>query len=165
MTVDIRPLSAEDMPGFHAVIDRVARERRYIALFQAPALEDFTAFHTAARDRGCTQIVAHSDGHVVGWCDIINAGREISAHCGTLGMGLLPEVRGRGIGRRLIVAALEDAWQRGFTRVQLSVYTDNHPARALYASVGFQSEGTQIAACRIDGRYRDLEMMAIVRVQ
>jgi len=56
--------------------------------------------------------VGHADRHpqfvvlnantVVGWCDVIpNHTRMVYDHCGTLGVGLLPQFRGKGIGRKL----------------------------------------------------------------
>jgi ribosomal protein S18 acetylase RimI-like enzyme len=50
--------------------------------------------------------------------------------------------RGAGLGRALVVAALERAAERGCKRVDLDVDPDNGPAQALYASLGFR-EGPQ----------------------
>jgi hypothetical protein len=38
--IEIRPISEEDVGGFHACIDAVARERKYLAFVQAPPLEN-----------------------------------------------------------------------------------------------------------------------------
>ena len=43
-------------------------------------------------------------------------------------MGLLPEWRGRGVGRRLLEATLAKARRSGFKRIELDVHADN-PAR------------------------------------
>ena len=77
-------------------------------------------------------------------------------------MGLLPDWRGRGLGRRLIEAALTQARGLGFKRVELDVYADNTRAGTLYEQVGFIREGVQRDASLIDGVYRDAIMMAIV---
>jgi GNAT superfamily N-acetyltransferase len=45
--------------------------------------------------------------------------------------------RGSGLGRALVQAAIDRAAERGCRRVDLDVDTDNAPARALYASLGF----------------------------
>jgi GNAT superfamily N-acetyltransferase len=45
--------------------------------------------------------------------------------------------RGRGLGRALVEKALEVARERGCTRIELDVQSDNTAARALYTSVGF----------------------------
>ncbi|WP_315757465.1 MULTISPECIES: GNAT family N-acetyltransferase [unclassified Bradyrhizobium] len=42
-------------------------------------------------------------------------------HCGTLGIGLLPAHRGRGIGRALIRRTMDAALAVGLTRIELTV--------------------------------------------
>jgi GNAT superfamily N-acetyltransferase len=46
--------------------------------------------------------------------------------------------RGSGLGRALVQAALDRAAERGCRRVDLDVDPGNAPARALYASLGFE---------------------------
>lgn len=50
-------------------------------------------------------------------------------------------MRGRGLGRRLVEAAVETAALRGATRLFLEVAEDNVAARALYARTGFVEVG------------------------
>jgi ribosomal protein S18 acetylase RimI-like enzyme len=49
------------------------------------------------------------------------------------------DVRGSGLGRELVDAALERARERGCTRMSLDAYEANAAALALYRSVGFDS--------------------------
>jgi GNAT superfamily N-acetyltransferase len=53
--------------------------------------------------------------------------------------GIVPEMQGRGLGRRLLAAALAQEWETGLQRVWL--HTDNwdHPAAMrLYSTLGFR---------------------------
>lgn len=50
---------------------------------------------------------------------------------------VLPEYRGRGVGRALLRRIIEVAEERGCSRITLEVRKDNLPARQLYKSVGF----------------------------
>ncbi len=52
-------------------------------------------------------------------------------------LGVGREHQGRGIGRRLLLAALEGLRQRGAQEVQIGVWRTNHAAMALYTSLGF----------------------------
>ena len=52
-----------------------------------------------------------------------------------------------------------DRWL-GVLRLELSVYTDNAPAIALYRQHGFEIEGTHRAYVLRDGRYVDAFAMA-----
>lgn len=59
-----------------------------------------------------------------------------------LGIALLPAFRGQGLGRRLMVAALEAARAYGYRQVSLTVHPLN-PAIALYESCGFEKRETR----------------------
>jgi len=47
--------------------------------------------------------------------------------------------RGHGVGRALVVAAVERARARGARRIELDTNEDNAPAIALYESLGFSA--------------------------
>lgn len=53
-------------------------------------------------------------------------------------MGLAPELRGRGVGRRVMGEAAEEARARGQRALVLEVFERNEPALALYESLGFR---------------------------
>ena len=52
-------------------------------------------------------------------------------------LAVLPEYRGRGVGRALLGAAEEHARRRGCCKLTLEVQDDNTPARTLYQRFGF----------------------------
>ncbi len=52
-------------------------------------------------------------------------------------LAVVPEARGRGIGRGLLEAVCDAARAEGACAVTLEVRHDNGPARRLYASLGF----------------------------
>lgn len=160
----IRVVPAEErhIPGYHAALDAVARERRWLCFLQAPPLEKSAAFVRGLLAGNGVQTVAVDEaGRVVGWCDVSRGERESVRHTGTLGMGLLAEHRGRGVGRLLMEAALRDAKAQGVERVELEVFSSNAPAIALYRSLGFEQEGVKRRARKVDGRYEDILLMAL----
>jgi GNAT superfamily N-acetyltransferase len=53
-------------------------------------------------------------------------------------LAVIPEYRGRGVGRRLLAAVEEKARSLGCTKVTLEVLEAN-PARALYSAMGYSS--------------------------
>lgn len=52
-----------------------------------------------------------------------------------------PDERGRGLGRALMVAAIELARERGADNIDLGTGEDDVAARALYESLGFSNRG------------------------
>jgi RimJ/RimL family protein N-acetyltransferase len=161
MTIAIRHITAADASGFHAALDSVARERRFLRLTSAPPLEQTRAFIADNIAKGNPQFVALDCGVLVGWCDICRSDKRGSEHCGSLGMGLVISHRGKGIGRDMLAATL-DAAQSGFDRVELHVYESNTPAIALYEKSGFSHEGRRRRALRRDDRYEDILLMGLL---
>ena len=160
--VTIAPITSRDVESFHQALDIVSRERKYLSFLEAPPLDQTRTFILDRIERGDPGLVAVVRGEVVGWCDISRLDRLIHAHRGALGMGIVPDYRGHGLGLRLINAALAEARRIGFVRIELSVHADNARAISLYEKVGFVTEGVQRDAVRIDGQYLDTIMMAIV---
>jgi len=160
--VAVVPIAAEHVEGVWEALDAVAREGRYLASERAPPIEASRAFVANNIEQGYPHFVAIAGDLVVGWCDVVGTRRQSRIHCGTLGMGLLPDWRGQGIGRRLIDAAVAAAWRRGFKRIELTVYASNAAALRLYGSVGFVEEGRLRAAAYIDDAFVDVIPMALL---
>lgn len=59
-------------------------------------------------------------------------------------LALVPEARGRGLGRHAVARAVDDATRRGERRIVLEVITVNHAARRLYEASGFVTLGTLV---------------------
>jgi ribosomal protein S18 acetylase RimI-like enzyme len=55
------------------------------------------------------------------------------------GMGVAPEMRGRGLGERAMREAVGDAQARGDREMVLEVFEQNAPAVALYEKLGFRA--------------------------
>lgn len=163
MIYQIRPISEDHIPSFRETLDAVARELKFLALLEAPPLEQMRHFVLNNIKEGYPQFVVLVDEEITGWCDVLpNPRRTACAHCGTLGMGLLPKYRGQGIGRKLMERALDAALVFGFTRIELTVRETNVNAIALYKNFGFETEGLHRKAVRIEGRYENTLSMAYV---
>ena len=158
----IVPIAEAHIRGYHEAVDRVARERRYLAFLEALPLEKSEAFVRENIAQANPHVVALVDGQVVGWCDICRIGRPVYAHGGVLGMGIVEEHRGKGIGEALMRAALDLAQKCGLSRVELTVRADNERAIALYRKLGFIDEGVKRKAIFVDGRYLDVVTMAVL---
>ena len=75
-------------------------------------------------------------------------------------MGVSAGERGKGVGKALIQAAIAKATERGLSRIELTVHSENKVAEALYTSVGFVHEGTQRRGWFLDGNHFDIHHMA-----
>lgn len=89
-------------------------------------------------------LAARKSGSLVGYAGLARSGSQAEVHT----LAVDPTHQGKGIGRALLRALLEQA--AGAT-VFLEVRTDNAPALALYRSEGFEVIGTRPGYYRPSG--------------
>lgn len=142
---------------------------REVAVYNAPYHPVGASHHRKwferIQDRDDAVIFAIRDkgGRLVGTCQLIN---RHPVHCTAelqIRIGY-PEDRGHGYGtsavRRLLDFAFRD-WN--LNRVQLYVLEGNEPALRTYEKCGFKREGALRQAVFIDGAYRNLIVMGVLR--
>ena len=150
------------MESLHACLDSVARERKYLGFTQAAPIEETRKSLVEDMERGVIRLIALDDSKVVGWCHIRPDRWEGFTHAGWLGMAVLKEYRGQGIGSALLQQALTEARNRGMERVELSVFASNLTAIHLYEKFRFEIEGRKKRARKLDGAYDDIIVMALI---
>lgn len=91
--------------------------------------------------------------------------RKMSHTANIWGVYCVPELRGHGLGRAVMIRAIELArtWQ-GVEKISLSVSAQSTNALALYESLGFKRWGLEPDAMRIDGESFD-EIHLSLRLQ
>jgi ribosomal protein S18 acetylase RimI-like enzyme len=162
MSVEITEVRKEHIDGCNAALDVVARERKYLGFLEAPPIEASRVFIGMSIAQRHPHFVALEGNRVVGWCDVTPRERPTTRHVGVLGIGILPEWRERGVGRRLMERSLEAARTFPLARVELAVRADNARAITLYGKLGFEAEGRRQRAMLVDGVYYDDIIMALL---
>ncbi|MEB6337533.1 GNAT family N-acetyltransferase [Serratia rhizosphaerae] len=110
---------------------------------------------------GLHNLVACIDEQVVGQI-VIELNQSLRRrHVATFGIGVDPAQQGKGIGGALMSAMIElcDNWT-AIQRIELTVFTDNQGAIALYKKFGFEIEGTSRHFAMRDGKLVDAYHMA-----
>lgn len=158
----IMPISEQYIESFREAVGSVARERKYLSFLDAPSLDSTRAYVLENLHEAWPHMIAVSGSTVIGWCDISSLHRPIFSHAGALGIGVLAPFRGQGIGKALMQFTIEKAWQRGLTRIELTVREHNKPAIALYEKLGFRVEGLHRNAVLIDNVYENHISMALL---
>jgi ribosomal protein S18 acetylase RimI-like enzyme len=158
--VEIMPISRTHLAGFHAALDSVAKERRYLAMLEAPSYSRTRRLVLDSLRAGAVHVVAVAEGTVIGWCDLRPKAAPTLRHSAVLGMGIIASCRGQGIGSRLLASALELALARGIHRAELIVRADNTAAIRLYRRFEFVEEGICRHYLRVDGVDYDALLMA-----
>ena len=104
MSLEIVPIERRHIAAFREVVDAVARERRWLAMQEAPPLARIRRVVLDNLREGAPQFVATDDGRLVGWCDVRPKTYPSQRHSGVLGMGVAAAHRGRGVGTALLQA-------------------------------------------------------------
>ena len=115
------------------------------------------------RDRLCNSRVfgAFRSTDLLGIAGFAIREGEKERHKGLLwGMYVRPDARNIGVGRQLVEAVIDSA-RRHVELLQLSVVSDNEPARRLYARLGFVEYGVEKNSLKQNGRYYDEILMAL----
>ncbi len=92
----------------------------------------------AAESADLLILVAEKNGRFVGSACLMRGGNESSSF-GEVGVAVLKEEWGRGIGSHLLRVLIRKAETAGYSRLHLTVKQDNIRARRLYLKFGFTS--------------------------
>ena len=88
------------------------------------------------------EIIAIIDGKVAGTAGIEAVGEKHKVrHRAELGISILREYWGLGMGKALTKACIQCARDAGYAQLELSVVAENQRALALYRSLGFEEFG------------------------
>ena len=160
MSIRYERASGQYALSYNRAVDEVARERKYLAATSGFSPESSIGLVKRVEEHNLAQYFAIDGEKVVGWCDIFAGYHEGLTHAGTLGMGVLKDYRGQGIGRALIRMTIKHAKEIcGLEKVELEVFKSNTAAIALYESEGFAKEGEKINSRKLDGKYDNLVVM------
>ena len=163
MNIKIRATEPAD---YEAIAETMAQPRAYAGTMQLPLPSaEMWKRRLAEFPVGDHSLVAIVDGKVVGNIGLMSIAKSRRrAHVASIGMAVHDDYQGKGVGSALMKAALDlaDNWLQ-FTRVELTVYTDNAAALALYKKFGFEIEGTHRQYAFRNGVYVDSYSMARLR--
>lgn len=158
--VHVRRARPDDAGAIAAIWTVICAERVYTAVNRPFTPEQERAYIASLSDREGV-FVAEVDGRIVGFqsLDLWVRYTDSFDHVGTLGTFVLPEWRGRGIGRRLAEHTLAFARAHGYEKLVVYVRAGNRRAQDFYRSLGFVPCGVLTRQVRIDGRYEDEVLM------
>jgi len=135
--IRIEPFRVEDARVFHRTIDDAFADNwdfvstPFEQWYEQRVVNDDMSYSFLARegDAVAGAIRCDADRRGVGWVGAL---------------GVLPEWRGRGVGRALLLRAFREFWDRGQPNVGLGVASDNAGALHLYESVGMHVEAEDV---------------------
>jgi len=163
MSVVIREADVKDAEGIINVINSVGSEKVYIFTESFPHdvkwEEKYIQEHVKEK-KDFLLAVAEVKGKMVGVCDVHSGSTPKDRHVAGLGMSVIKDWRGIGIGTAMMIYITDWAKNRGMEKLYLSVFSTNQRAINLYKKFNFQVEGRRKKQYKIEGNYVDEIIMA-----
>jgi RimJ/RimL family protein N-acetyltransferase len=153
--VRIRQATVDDAEAVAHVVNTIIGEG--YTLFDRPfTLEEERQFIASLGGRRALFAV-ELDGAIVGVqsIDIFVGFANSMRHVGTVGTWLLPEVRGRGVGRALATHTFDFARANGYEKVVIQVLAWNERALRFYRGLGFRDIGLARRHVKLGDAYHD----------
>jgi RimJ/RimL family protein N-acetyltransferase len=140
---------------------RLVSNRPYVPTTVADALKAYDDGERFRVDDGRVPFTVEAEGAPVGYADLWDLDRfNRRAH---VGIGLVPQARGRGHGTDALRVLLRYAFaDRGLNRVQLEALASNGQGLAAYRKAGFVVEGVARQDAWVDGRFVDSVVMSVL---
>jgi phosphinothricin acetyltransferase len=155
MDYTIEPMTAEDWPTVQAIYqDGIATGN---ATFEtnAPDWEAWDAAH-----RPDCRLVLKVAGQIAGWAALSPVSRRrVYAGVAEVSIYLAGAMRGKGLGKILLQALVEESERAGVWTLQASIFPENAASIALHKACGFREVGRRERISQRDGLWRDVALM------
>lgn len=135
--INIRRLRHEDNAEIALIIRSVLAEfkaNKPGTVYYDPTTDDLFSLFSDAQ---CEYWIAEYDGKIVGGAGIYSTAGLPVGCCELVKLYLLPEARGKGLGKQLIQQCFTSAKRLGFNKVYLETMPELKMAMGLYEHCGF----------------------------
>jgi RimJ/RimL family protein N-acetyltransferase len=154
--MEIRPLTPTDAAAYRAVRLRGLREHpeAFTSSFEEDAQQPLQVAEVRLGSRRTSFWGAFRGRELHGTVGLEREGRAKVLHrAKVVGMYVVPEATGQGVGARLMHALLSCARTEGLESLVLTVTEGNEAARRLYERCGFRSFGIEPRAIKVGPIY------------
>jgi len=152
--VTIREAEENDADAIKRIVDSVAKEKYYIV--PERSRENWKQAIKEIKERKGLILVAEINEMPVGMAHLVPGRFEKNKHVGFLGICILKEFRGKGIGTKMMEYMIKWAKEhRELEKISLNVFSTNRVAIKLYRKFGFEIEGICKKQFKIEDKYVD----------
>ena len=164
--ITIRPAEPDDSCEIIDTIRSKALERSYVLMehYGRDSFSERRYIMELNRQKNLL-IVAAAGDEVIGCLGALQADagqREQTAHILHVGLHLKETYRGLGIGSKMLAYATEWAREKGFKKLESSIFTTNRRSLDLFIKAGFTEEGIRQQSIRLGKEYIDEVLMGKV---
>lgn len=158
--VTIRQATVEDAEKLLNCIKKYLPESEYIPRLQEEIKltleQEQERINTFRTSENSLLLVAEYENEIIGNIDLNGSPMKAMEHTAIIGMGLLKEWRGSGLGSVLMKSVVD--WAKANPMLELiwlQVYTENSAGLNLYRKMGFEENGLVKNFFKQHGKYYD----------
>lgn len=153
--VRLRPLVADDWPVVRAIYDEGIATGNATFQTESPEWAEWDAGHLPE-----CRLVACEDDRVVAWAALSRVStRPVYAGVAEVSVYVADAARGRGIGRHILTAIVDESERHNFWTLQAGVFPENGASIALHERCGFRIVGRRERMGQMHGRWRDILLL------
>jgi len=153
--ISIRPLLPADWPAIRDIFAQGIATGQATFETEPPVWEDWDNSH-----RADCRLIAELNGIVAGWAALTPvSGRCVYAGVAEVSIYVAEAFRGRGVGRALLSALVEESEQAGIWTLQAGIFPENRASIALHEHCGFRLVGTRERLGQMEERWRDVVLL------
>lgn len=166
-TICIRTPEVGDVNATLDYLEKIFKDDRFFLT----SMEEAAEWHTVEKqqeriekslaDDNKLLVISEIGGQIISMSDVEAGHRKRNRHVGQLGISILPEYRGLGLGTAMMETMIE--WTQKHPTIEklaLGVWAQNEPAIGLYRKMGFIEEGHRPKEVKYaDGSYDDMVCM------
>ena len=160
MTLQYRDATLDDLPAIVAIYNSTVPSRQVTADLEPVSIDSRRAWFEAHGPEKRPLWVVEDAGRVIAWLSFSDFyGRPAYQRTSEVSIYLDEAARGKGLGKKLLAAALEAAPKLGIDTVLGFVFGHNEPSVRLFQAFGFAAWGTLPRVAVLDGVERDLVIL------
>lgn len=166
MKTIIRAGQASDAEQIINLLKRLDKETHFMnrepGEFHFTVEQEIDFLNNTEKSNTSLFLIAERNNKIIGSIGLEGSSLIKYCHVCSLGMGVLKEYWGKGVGSELLHAAIVWAKENQMIRIELNVVETNERAIALYQKYGFIDEGTSVKGIKIDDKYYGVKKMGLI---
>ena len=107
-----------------------------------------------------SRLVARDGQEILGWAALTSVStRRVYEGVAEVSVYVAEAARGRGVGKALLQALIEQSEQNGIWTLQAGIFPENTASIALHKSLGFREVGRREKLGQLQGKWRDVILL------
>jgi len=151
----ITPMQPEDWPAVEAIYREGIATGNATFETETPGWEKWNANH----NEHC-RLVARNGNDIVAWAALSRVStRHVYAGVAEVSIYVAATARGKGIGKSLLQALIEQSEQNAIWTLQAGIFPENTGSVALHKSCGFREVGMRERVGKLDATWRNVVLL------